>query len=367
MRGKWEAVPGSRHQAAAAPTVGPMTHSREQTTKIRKSAGEGTVDVHLGGDGDFYVYALSRVPVTAGRFNPDNIFYVGKGKGLRWQAHFAEAREAMAQKDADPEIELSAKHQEISRIIGDVGDDLVLEDYAYIVRGNLTEDEAFLIEALIIKLLNRPGAELTNKVAGQHAERALIPATEVRRFYSAEELEVDRVRAAELKGFIPGGEWDQHGVCIIVKGSTADMEEYEDIDFDAEPRFPGAAVDVGERRGVRRGWSPDWPWEDADARERARHYWQLSVDTVKALQAIAADGRLQLAMLIKDSRAGQSAVRFVWEVDARGTWLDYGRKVGIPLGAELPDDAWLGASLVRQEDGKQILEGMPNGVTFAAF
>lgn len=348
-------------------TVDDMTQNKEQSTKSRNDAAEVNADVNLGGDGDFYVYALSRVPVTAGRFNPDNIFYVGKGKGLRWQVHFAEARDAMAQQDADPDAELSAKHREIARIIGNAGDDLVLEDYAYIVRGNLTEPEAFLIEALIIKLLNRPGAELTNKVAGQHAERALIPATEVRRFYSAEELEVDRVRAADLRGFMPGGEWDTNGVCIVVKGSTADMEEYEDVSAEVEPRFPGEAVDAGDLVGTRRGWSADWPWEDADARERARHYWPMSVATVTALQAIAADGRLQLAMLIKDSRAGQSAVRYVWEVDPEGTWLDYGQRVGVPLGVEIMDDAWLGASLVRQDDGKQILEGMSNGITFAAY
>ena len=136
-----------------------MTHPRDHQKRLRRDSHEAPdPDVNLGGEGDFYVYALSRVPVTAGRFNPDNIFYVGKGKGLRWQAHFAEARAAMAQQDGDPDVELSAKHREIARIICNAGDDLVLEDYAYIVRGNLTEPEAFLIETLIIKLLNRPGA-----------------------------------------------------------------------------------------------------------------------------------------------------------------------------------------------------------------
>lgn len=333
------------------------------------------VNLHMDGDsGEYYVYALSTIPARGKGFNPNDIFYVGKGKGLRWSQHFAEARRAI-----DSGLELSTKHAAIKTIFAESDDELDYEDHVYIVKGGLDEPAALTLEALTIELLRNSGVPLTNVVSGHHSGALLKPAAEVRKYYSAELLVVEAVSAvtkaeigrAEIADFVLGGSRESDRLTVVVKGSADSIPLYEDrTRADVAARFGGGVVaDIGNRvDDGRRAWDPSDPWTDEEARERAHHYWPVRPAAVEMLMGIAADGRLSLAMLVVDKRAGQSAVRYEWHVDSEaGVWLDYGDRIGFPLGAAIDaHDSWVGRSLVRKHDGKQILEAHASGIGFAA-
>ncbi|MFT3662705.1 MAG: GIY-YIG nuclease family protein [Gordonia sp. (in: high G+C Gram-positive bacteria)] len=264
----------------------------------KKSANPGRIDLAMDGDrGEDYVYLLTKNPAVGTSLNLDDVFYVGKGRGLRWAQHFAEARKAIARGDG----RLSAKHLAIREILANTdSDDLNFEDYAYIVKGGLDEQSALTLEALTIELLRKAGVDLTNIVAGHHSSAMLKPAAEVRRYYSAEPFIVEEISAGEksrpssLADFRPGGTRSGESVVVVVKGSTETMARYEDVRTGEEGRFAGSLRAEKRNRveGGRRGWNPDDPWTDEEARDRAEHYWPVSPKTAGTLRSIARDGRL---------------------------------------------------------------------------
>ncbi|WP_297006003.1 GIY-YIG nuclease family protein [uncultured Corynebacterium sp.] len=331
------------------------------------------VSVTVGdGRGEYYVYALSLTPVDEG-FDLRNIFYVGKGKGARWQQHFKDTVTDLRRRDVDATVTLSAKKQTISDLIDAADGDLDIERHAYLVEWSLTEAEALRTEALVIKMMRSYGNVLTNEVAGHHEAEVLMPAGEVRRFYAAEKAEIERVRTADLADFLPGGPREREGICVVVKGSSEEMPLSPDIIGDGPVgHFWDAEAGEPFEDVVRRGWDPRWPWSDDEARERARHYWPVGDATADILAGIAEDGRLTLAMAITDPRARQTVVRYSWVVDDTDErWLRYlgtGR-VGFPLGTANNEswDPWLGKCLIREEDGKQLLEAMAGGIGYAAY
>ncbi|MBD5090295.1 MAG: endonuclease [Lactobacillus sp.] len=99
----------------------------------------------------YYVYALVDP-------SDNRIFYVGKGSGNRVYQH---ARAALV--DDSPSLKLST-----IREIKELGLDVMY----YIIRHNLTEQEAYLVESSIMDLLTYPAFNkeniLTNIVSGHH-------------------------------------------------------------------------------------------------------------------------------------------------------------------------------------------------------
>ncbi|MCP4336975.1 MAG: GIY-YIG nuclease family protein [Mycoplasma sp.] len=100
----------------------------------------------------FYVYILTTVIN-----NEETIFYVGKGKDSRVFSHFHEANKINIKKidNISPSIKLETiKDNECN---------------AYIVAAELTEEEAFKIESVLISVLYKfNNAKLTNLVGGHH-------------------------------------------------------------------------------------------------------------------------------------------------------------------------------------------------------
>lgn len=350
--------------------------SMAKTTKSQGEEQNADVEVSVGGKGDFYVYALSRRPVEEG-FDLRNIFYVGKGRGNRWRAHFKETLSDLRRKQEDPDFVMSRKKETISELYEAGGDDLDIERHAYLVEWGLSEDEALRTEALVIKMMRTYGNELTNLVSGHHEAEVLMPAGEVRRFYAAEKERVERLNAAELEDFAPGGPRSDECVCVVVKGSSDDMSFHEDeILADVDENGFRVAY-VGERgEEPRRGWDPRWPWTDEEARERARHYWAVSRTNAAILRDIGDEGRLQLALAIKDPRAKETVIRYVWEVDDTEEpwlWYPYGEKdagqVGFPLGRSYDEaeDPWLGKALVQGDKGWSIFVNRQQGICYVSF
>jgi hypothetical protein len=101
----------------------------------------------------FYVYILMH-PLTK------EVIYIGKGKGTRMQQHSREVKLKMAIGEALT----TAKHQKIKEIIDFSGE--LLE---FVVARFETEDEAFAVEATLIKWVYGFDA-LTNAVHGRGSE-----------------------------------------------------------------------------------------------------------------------------------------------------------------------------------------------------
>lgn len=332
----------------------------------------------------YYVYALSTVPVGE-TFDPNSIFYVGKGTGKRWENHFKEAQRQFSQDENGEPPELSAKFRALREILQACESHHDFENYVYIVKGGLPEKSALQLEALTIELLLSMGVELSNLVRGHHSADLLKPAAEVRRYYGAEPMFVDWIRADSITDFLAGGPRGEDTLFLAMKGSTEDMAYLEDVDWEDAVTGEADNIDGVHRvlarpdpEKIRRGWNPEDPWTDEEARERARHYWTISAEKLRTLQQIALDERLELVLLIRDPRAGQTAIRYHWQVEGEGEWLEYGtyegetwrrEQVGIPLGAafEEKEDALLGHIPYNRRNERHIFNGPQGGHTYFAL
>lgn len=317
----------------------------------------------------YYVYMLSRTPVSEG-FSLENVYYVGKGRGSRWASHFKNAElEVRGEGEGDAEIRRAAKDLEISALFAEHGDDVEIEDFVYLVDWELTEDQAFRVEALMIKMLrDMPGVSLTNLVSGHHEHRVLLPAGEVRRYWGSDDMPVERL--SDLEDFLPGGERGDEEVYVVVKGSAQVMGYSEDLITDEEGRFAGSVrTEIqGLDDWVRPGWDPRTPWTDDEARERGRHYWPMSVERAEVLREIALDDRLYLALMVEDAVSKRTVVRYLWDVEESdgNTWLDYGQRIGLPLGDAYEEHPLLGQCPVT-EDGNQVLFAHSGGIAVIAL
>ncbi|CAM4340674.1 MULTISPECIES: LEM-3-like GIY-YIG domain-containing protein [Corynebacterium] len=323
----------------------------------------------------YYVYFLMKEPVTE-PFKLENVIYVGKGKHNRWRQHF----EATVKKEASNE-ELSEKEEALREIMDRHGGDKDVENFAYSVQWGLDESSALRLEALLIKILaKQPGVELKNAAAGHHQGEVFLPVGEARRYFGREDLVVERVAAGELGSFLPGSSRGEDDLCILVKGTSKELGPIRrEVVLNMPPQVEGAVPveAVPEEDAYRRGWDPTEPWTLEEASERARRYWSISAENVQVLRAIADDGRLRLAMLVRDPQHRKSVVRYTWQVEPGGDWFEYwgptdeegyrkSGKYGVPLGrafAESEDD-WLGKSPVR-DDGDQFLATLTAGIGYA--
>lgn len=102
---------------------------------------------------NYYVYTLR----NPGNHSP---FYIGKGIGKRADAHFVNARRLNARELGD-----AADHLVVLRRLLDQGYDY--QDIARIEAKQLFEQEAFAIEALLLKYVHG-FASVNNRVAGHH-------------------------------------------------------------------------------------------------------------------------------------------------------------------------------------------------------
>lgn len=119
---------------------------------------------------NYYVYML---------VNPSDKkpFYIGKGIDNRVFDHLNCAL-------TDIDI-IDAKYEKIREI---TNKNLIVEHV--ILRHNLTESEAFAIEATLIDTFNYCGFLLSNKVGGHNSiEKGLMTTDEIRRLYNAEPLD----------------------------------------------------------------------------------------------------------------------------------------------------------------------------------
>lgn len=124
----------------------------------------------------YYVYALT--DPRDGR-----IFYIGKGKGNRLFQHI---RDASSSYGDDSSLKLDIIREIVAAGLG--------PGY-YIIRHNLSEEEAFLVESTLIDVLTYPGFNtervLANIVAGHHQwDEGIKSVEEINRIYDCPKIAV---------------------------------------------------------------------------------------------------------------------------------------------------------------------------------
>lgn len=138
------------------------------------------IELQLG----YYVYLL-----IDPRSNERKPFYVGKGALNRAFDHLRQAL---------PDGDASTAKYDVIRAIRDAGQEPVVR----IVAHGLREDEAFRLEAVLIRILRLEN--LTNRVHGHRFDETMLPPEDVVALYAAEklcdELVSERVLYVSLNG-----------------------------------------------------------------------------------------------------------------------------------------------------------------------
>lgn len=310
---------------------------------------------------DYYVYLLSSEP---GPFSLDNIFYVGKGKGLRYESHFGlvgvvkgVGEDRLPGDVKDDEVvgeDVTPLKKEKLEEMKQKYPDRPIEDFVWIAQHSIGQEEAFRLEAFLIQLLSVSlGQGLTNLVAGHHAQLTMKTGGEIRRFFGMEPIEVRRALAADLEAYADDGETT---VCMVVKGSREELAKcrrYPETDHGAGVQ----SATLEETDEVRPGWDNNNPWDDKTAKERASGYWQIGEDTLDSLIRLANDGRLQLGLVVDG--LGSSTLRYIWRVRKYAPWyevkIDGRTRYEVPLGDPFDEHThpWMGKKLV--VDGRGLL------------
>ena len=313
----------------------------------------------------FYVYLLLKQPTDqiapSRRFDPENVLYVGKGKGYRWRSHFTAALKAGA---TEATKRLGEKPAAIKDALGDDPSDERIERHALIVAGGLTEAEAFRLEAIILGLVGGPAAT-ANLVGGHRADELLVPARDARVFFGAEDLAVDPwlVNGTGLLQRDLLTSRKEGSVMFFVKGTGRELPEILWKRTKRTGRFPNSVVMVRTRdaKAVRRGWNPQDPWIDDEAWTRARRYWSGAPASVELWQQLIDRRGGYLALLVPDPRDRRSVIRYVWKLDPHAPWEDYDdmKKFGFPSGELVPDHPWLGKRPIDRATKRGILRS-PN-------
>lgn len=104
----------------------------------------------------------------------------------------------------------------------------------------------------------------------------------------------------------------------------------------------------------RRGWDPNDPWDDGEARERARRYWPLGDKNV--LGWFESPKSIPSVLLLGIPDKGKTVVRYAWEIDPEGRWEYYPEitRWGVPLGRRIHEHRVLGRALCETRNGKRV-------------
>ena len=135
--------------------------------------------VHLGSFSQCSIEALKAYVYLLVDPRDDKIFYVGKGNGNRVFQHVACALTTPDESDK----------LEVIRSIMDDGYDVK----HYIIRHGLTDEEAFIVESVLIDFLTHKGfkdvAKITNIVAGHHQfDRGIKSVEEIELLYNVDDI-----------------------------------------------------------------------------------------------------------------------------------------------------------------------------------
>jgi hypothetical protein len=301
-------------------------------------------------DDDYYIYGLID-PAMKRRTKDDllSIFYVGKGKNRRMFNH---EKEALADLRAEMDLVPHGSKAERIRAILERGETIPA---VRLSSGYTDSEDALRAEALAIALVNSAlkqsqQPELTNSNRGYHA--GFLPMREYIRFVFVEDFLIPPDAAEPV---------------LLVKGDTRQLPAgghhvfQEGLREDLNPwRKRIKVLGRGAQRDEfsRPGWDLENPWDDDEARERARRYWPIGRDTVRSW--LEDPESMPRHLLLAIPSGADTVVRYAWQIDVDGDWeyhLDPDGDWyawGVPLGRRDHDHRLLGKKLLEDRDGKEV-------------
>lgn len=301
-------------------------------------------------DDGYYIYGLID-PAAKRRTKDDllSIFYVGKGITRRMFDH---EREVLANLRAEVDLVPRGSKAERIRDILERGETIPA---VRLSAGYTDEKDALRAEALAIALVNsvlkQAGQpELTNSNRGYHA--GFLPMREYIKFILVEDF------------LIPPDATEQ---VLLVKGDTRELPAgghqllQHGLRDDLTPwrgRIKILGYGAQKDEFSRPGWDPENPWDDDEARERARRYWRIGRDTVKGW--LEDPGSAPQYLLLAIPSGADTVVRYAWRIDADGEW-EYHLNAdgdwyawGVPLGRRDHDHRLRGKKLLEVRNGNEV-------------
>ncbi|UAK31928.1 GIY-YIG nuclease family protein [Nocardia asteroides] len=313
-------------------------------------------------NGPYFIYALLDPKVY--RETKDDlrsIFYVGKGRTTRPHQHAKDVRSALLEEERLHE-RLDSKAHRIHQIL-DRGEQVQI---LYLAEGIHNEDDAFNAEQLAMTLVDgllrrTDKSVLTNAIPGHHqgvrrvGESDLGGISEWEARLRKDEVDIG-TRQLDIEGAGPTS-------VILVKGTREDLTAHahrllRKVTVPHQLEGLAARVNILEMTDepltVRQGWDPDDPWDDIDARERARRYWNFSVDRVVGWLRDSESLPTHLLLGIP-TQTGETVVRYAWRIDPDGKWEFFpgAHQWGVPLGDRDPAHPFLNHSLYETRNGKR--------------
>lgn len=341
--------------------------------------------------GRWYVYALID-PITYRRTGSQllSVMYVGKGTKDRADQHVRDERRAL--EDAAASLPMAgSKSERIRRALG-AGEDIPAVTLA---SGFVDETDAYRAETLANELISRllaahgleplgnttPGHGQSAGMSIQGQAQALggreAPALAPVVVVDEPRFTLRPVRRALQASTSQRVDWRSSGVIsrqtILVKGTVDAIPGGSHGQLEAR-RLPAMLADVAMQVTVRdlailpgseferRGYDPDDPWSDHEARERATRYWPFAQATVREWLLDLHGGPVDLLLAVPG--AGGTTVRYAWSIDRTATF-DYfaeSGRWGIPLGQPLLDHPARGLCLVEDRGGRTGVQVLLNHV-----
>ena len=334
----------------------------------------------------WYVYALVD-PLVLKQTGSQllSVFYVGKGSKDRAEFHEKDELKALL---TNEKIQMEgSKNERIDNILGS-GERI---NSIVLANGFVDENDTHAAEALAMELIGRllsahEMQPLTNIAPGHGQSKGMevsgdgTPINEPLLFGSAtaevgsvhepefewrsvqESLRLSTSRPIEMSEVI-------EEKTILVKGTRDSLESGS---HKPDTSLPGSHQIkpmlwefIPGTEFTRRAYDPVYPWNDHEARERARRYWPINEQTVLAW--IDDPSTCPTTLLLAIPGSGGTTVRYAWKIDPAGQWERFREgypRWGVPLGESDLEHPARGACLVEDRKGKttQVLANYSSGI-----
>lgn len=192
--------------------------------------------------------------------------------------------------------------------------------------GAAAKVEAFAIEAINALRLAHGREPLTNAVKGHGV--AIEPLAQYESRMHTERVEVSDRNGKGQLAILVSADLDDSGNAEYQVGDAADLPT-ELHNLAGRVNWMEWAADLPARRA----WDVHMPWNNEEACERARRFWKLGANNVRAWIERPATAPTHLLLGVKESQRSPTTIRYAWHIDPNGTWECYaGSTVGVPLG-----------------------------------
>ena len=334
----------------------------------------------------YYVYALID-PIEYRKTGSQLLSVIYVGKGLKDRVAHHEKAEIAALEAAANTVSMAGSKADRIRFLLGSGERI---PSVMLSSGIETEQDAYRVEAIAMELIGRllraygqqPLGNLTpghgqskglevsgsSQIFGETSGEplAVIPSAD------GDDFEWTPVWRALLASTSSRASWREviKSKTLLVKGTAEPMlggthlPATDDGSLGEQDRVLWKATAITQDSEFeRRGYDPDAPWTDHEARGRAARYWPIG--RARMVEWLSDPSLIPEHLLLAIPGNGGTTVRYAWSIDSGGVFEYYPEmgRWGLPLGDRVLTHAALGKTLVEDKgDGaRQVLAGYAAG------